>query len=365
MLRGMRESVAARGDSTQLAAGAADLARTLAALRQALEAPDGAPGMPGLLEFNGSDPALDEDGYLFAWEGRLLMVPILPHKDPGALNQVARPLEVAREILEELRPRYPDLAIALSGRPVIYSDEMASTSRDMTRATLLALACVALVFVVAFRSAVRPLLAVAALTLALCWTVGATTLLIGHLNIFAMVFAVVLVGLGIDFGIHLLSQYRNALGHGLSVREALVEVYSEVGMGTILGALTTATALSTAALTDFLGLAELGLICGMGIILCLAAMLVVFPALLVLVDARRAGEGDPALRAASRGPEARPALPARPAWAWATGALVLLCVAAAVFNAGRGWVPFEYNLMELNDPSSRALDWEGCRSRRT
>lgn len=358
LLRGMRESVAAGGESTQLAGGAADLSRTLAALRQTLEAPDGAPGMPGLLDFKAGDPALDEDGYLFAWEGRLLMVPILPHKDLGALNQVARPLEVAREMLEELRPRYPDLAIALSGRPVIYSDEMASTSRDMTRATLLALACVALVFVVAFRSVLRPLLAVAALMLALCWTFGATTLLIGHLNIFAMVFAVVLVGLGIDFGIHLLSHYRNALGHGLSVREALVEVYAEVGMGTVLGALTTATALSTAVLTDFLGLAELGLICGMGIILCLAAMLVVFPALLVLVDARRLGEGDPALRAATRGQDALPPPPPRPAWAWATGALIVMCLAAAAFSAARGWVPFDYNLMELNDPSSRALDWE-------
>lgn len=347
--------------AAQATQGGKALATLVKATRETLNAPLGAPGMDQLFEFESSDPALDKDGWLFLWDGRVLFVPIMPRKDAGALNQVEEPLRVAREIVDRQAAMHPGLAIGLSGRPVIYSDEMASSSRDMTLATLLSILGVGLMFVLAFRSALRPLLAVLSLVMAICWTLGATTLLIGHLNIFAMVFGVVLVGLGIDFGIHLLSHYRNAIGHGLTVREALVEVYGEIGMGTILGAITTAVALSTAALTEFLGLAELGLICGMGIMLCLVAMLLVFPAMLVLVDSRRVGDGNPALRRTMRAGEEKPLPPApRSAklGAIAISILTLAAVGAAGWQASSGWVPFEYNLLELNDPSARGVDWE-------
>ncbi|MBE7491655.1 MAG: MMPL family transporter [Planctomycetes bacterium] len=360
-LRANIEESADGGDTLRRAReGGRSLADLLKAMRVSLNAPRGAPGMDRMFVFESSDPAVDEDGYLFLWQGRVLFVPILPRKDAGALNQVEEPLRVAREIRDRHAAKYPELAIGLTGRPVIYSDEMASSSRDMMLATLLAIAGVGLMFVAAFRSVLRPLLAVLALVLALCWTIGATTLLIGHLNIFAMVFGVVLVGLGIDFGIHLLSHYRTALSHGLTVREALVEVYGEIGMGTVLGALTTAVALSTAALTEFLGLAELGLICGLGILMCLAAMLVVFPAMLVLVDARRVGEGNPALRQAMRAADgsAPPAPVASRLACWIVVALMVSAIGAAAVQTARGWVPFDYNLLELNDPSARGVAWE-------
>jgi len=366
LIHGLRANIEESGTGgtdtgAQIKAGGESLTTLLKATRNTLVAPRGAPGMERIFTFESSDPALDEDGYLMLWDGRVLFVPILPRKDAGALNQVEEPLRVAREIVARHAPKHPELAIGLSGRPVIYSDEMASSSRDMTIATLLAIFGVGLMFVIAFRSLLRPLLAVVSLVVALCWTLGATTLVIGHLNIFAMVFGVVLVGLGIDFGIHLLSHYRNAIGHGLTVREALVEVYGEIGMGTVLGALTTAAALSTAALTEFLGLAELGLICGMGIMMCLIAMLILFPAMLVLVDSRRVGEGNPALRESMRVQDSGPPPPklksARVA-GWTVAALIVLSVGAAMIEGARGWVPFDYNLLELNDPSARGVDWE-------
>lgn len=358
LLRGLRASIEqSQGNASDMDRGAQEMAGLLGRLRTVLESPRGAPGMEQLFEFRSSDPSLDPDGYFFAWQGRLLFVPVMPTKDSGALNQIAAPLHFAREAVDRARSRHPQLAIGLSGRPVIYSDEMASSSRDMTLATIFAILGVSVLFVLAFRSALRPLLAVFALVCAIGCTLGATTLVIGHLNIFAMVFGVVLVGLGIDFGIHLLSHYRNALGHGHTVQNALVEVYGEVGMGTVIGALTTAVALSTTMLTEFAGLAELGLICGMGIILCLLAMLLLFPALLVLVDSRRVGEGNPALLEATRAePAVRPRI--HPAGPLAVTALVLVALVGGAVAALRGWIPFDYNLLSLNDPGSAAVQWE-------
>lgn len=366
LLRGMRRALdesppdAANPDAA--ATGGRELARLLMSLRRSLAGNSGEPGMEGLFSYRASDPAMDPDGWFFLWEGRMLFVALMPAKDDGALDQVAEPLAFIREVIARVQPKYADLAIGLSGRPVIYSDEMAASGRDMTMATIFAVFAVGFMFVLAFRSFVRPMLSVACLLMALAWTFGLTTLVIGHLNIFAMVFAVVLVGLGIDFGIHLLAHYRGGLARGLTVREALVEVYAEIGMGTVLGALTTAAALSTAALTDFLGLAELGLICGMGILCCLVAMLVVFPALLVLLDARRVGEGSEPMRQASRDQ----ALTAEPPARGKLGKLGALAVAMLILASGgiagiemaRGYVPFEYDLLKLNDPDSAGVHWE-------
>ena len=369
MLQGMRagiESGAADvpGDAELKRAGD-ELATLIDAIYVNLAAETGEPPLKDLFALESSDPALDEDGYFFIWEGRMLLVAIMPSKDQGALNQVEEPLAYAREVVAKAEASHPNLAIGLTGRPVIYSDEMAASGRDMTIATFFAVVAVGLMFVLAFRSALRPLLAVLSLVLALCWTIGATTLLIGHLNIFAMVFGVVLVGLGIDFGIHLLAHYRHGIARGLGVCDALVETYREIGMGTVIGAVTTAAALSTAAFTDFKGLAELGLICGMGILFCLLAMLIVFPAMLVVVDLRRIGDGNPALLKSLAEREAVDLASKRPARSRTSrigAALVVLLVAASVgitaVEIARGWVPFDYNLLELNDPSSAAVHWE-------
>ncbi|MCA8916333.1 MAG: MMPL family transporter [Planctomycetes bacterium] len=366
MRRGIEEgSLDQAPDDASLTRAGSEMAKLLQSVHDNLAAPADEPPMKDLFAFDSSDPALDKDGYFFLWEGRLLLVAIRPTKDTGALNQVQEPLAYAREVIAKIQPSHPKLAIGLSGRPVIYSDEMAASSRDMTIATVFAIFAVGLMFVFAFRSFVRPALAVISLVLALCWTIGATTLLIGHLNIFAMVFGVVLVGLGIDFGIHLLAHYRHGIERGMGVRDALVEVYREIGMGTVLGAVTTAAALSTAAFTDFLGLAELGIICGIGIMLCLVAMLLVFPAMLVVVDSRRLGDGDPALRDTMAAQDSAQAAEPHPAAGRGhkLGALVVaLLIVAGVATSGlefaRGWVPFDYNLLDLNDPSSEGIHWE-------
>lgn len=363
LLSALRESVeGSAGDIDDAQAAGEQLRDLLRGINESLRAASGTPASLALLDFESRDPALDEDGYMFLWGGRLLYAAIHPTRERGALDQWREPVAFARDAVAEVQSDFPELAIGLSGRPVIYSDEMRASSRDMAVATIFAVLAVGMMFVLAFRSLRRPGLAVLCLLLALCWTFGLTTLIIGHLNIFAMVFAVVLVGLGIDFGIHLLSHYRHGISHGLSVHDALVETYAEIGMGTVLGAVTTAAALSTAAFTDFLGLSELGLICGWGIGFCLLAMLIVFPATLVILDARRVGDGNPALRAAMRdvqGPETRPATSrgARVA-ALAVALLIVSAAVAAIVIATRDWAPFSYNMLELNDPKSEAVQWE-------
>ncbi len=98
-----------------------------------------------------------------------------------------------------------------------------------------------------------------------------TTLTIGHLNILSISFVTILIGLGVDFGIHFLARYIQHRQQGMEIRSALVNTSGRVGVSILTGAITSALAFFCAAFTDFLGVAELGLIAGAGILLCVVA----------------------------------------------------------------------------------------------
>src|SRR6185436_1659461 len=106
---------------------------------------------------------------------------------------------------------------------------------------------------------------------------GFVTLAIGHLNILSSAFAAILIGLGIDFGIHFVARYlqlRRTVGDSAS---ALEQAAVSVGPGIITGGVTTAVAFGTTALTDFVGVAELGVVAAGGLVLCLAGAFIVLP----------------------------------------------------------------------------------------
>src|SRR5690606_26604525 len=172
------------------------------------------------------------------------------------------------------------------GRPVLQADEMASTERDMRVATVGALVGVFLLFVLFFRRLRRPFFAIVTLSLAILVTFGMITMTIGYLTLLSVVFAAMLVGLGIDFGIHLIARYQDEVNRLDSVEQALVETFRTTGVSITVGALTTASAFLVFLFVDFQGLRELGFIAGIGVLICLVGMLTVLPALLVLSDGR-------------------------------------------------------------------------------
>jgi uncharacterized protein len=98
------------------------------------------------------------------------------------------------------------------------------------------------------------------------------------------VFTTILIGLGIDFGIHILCRYREErrLGNGscLSMRNTL----QQTGRGNLAGAVTTAIAFGAMVFTDFIGIVELGIIAAGGIVLCLLGMVLLLPALISLEE---------------------------------------------------------------------------------
>jgi uncharacterized protein len=234
--------------------------------------------------FAGGSDSLQEKGYMVSENEDLLFLLIVPNDDETSFTGYKDAVDLARKVIAETRQDFPGVTVGLTGEDVISSDEMLTTQADVETASKIALIGVALLFSIAFRGVVKPLLAVFCLLLALCWTMGFTTLTVGHLNILSVVFTTILIGLGIDFGIHILERYKEERQSGNEILPALQKTVQGTGRGNFSGAITTAMAFGAMVLTDFIGIVELGWIAGWGILFCMVAMLLVLPALITLEE---------------------------------------------------------------------------------
>ncbi|MEM1041014.1 MAG: MMPL family transporter [Bacteroidota bacterium] len=122
------------------------------------------------------------------------------------------------------------------------------------------------------------------LVMSLAWTFGVAGVAFGTLNLMTSTLALVLFGLGIDYGIHFYARYAEERGAGCTVEDAAETTFVSTGLAVAVSALTTSVALFALTIADFRGFSEFGLIGGVGILFALVAMLVVLPALLALAE---------------------------------------------------------------------------------
>ena len=202
-------------------------------------------------------------------------------------------IDLVRELIQKAESQFPGTRISLTGIPVLENDEMRRSQLDSTHASVIAFFGVAMIFFIGLRGILHPAIGMLVLAVGMAWSFGLTTLIVGHLNILSVSFASIVIGLGNDFAIHILSRYLDLRHHGQDVRSALVEASRTLGPGIVTGAVTTALAFFCASLTSFLGVAELGLIAGGGILLCTVATFTCLPAMVAMADRNRRAQALP------------------------------------------------------------------------
>lgn len=202
-------------------------------------------------------------------------------------------IDKLRQLIRQVGREFPDARILLTGIPVLENDEMRRSMSDSTTASIVSFVGVAVLMFLGFRGFLHPLLGLFMLAVSMAWSFGYTTAVVGHLNILSVSFAAMLMGLGIDFAIHVLSRYLELRHEGRSLNAALVETTGSIGVGIVTGAVTTSLAFFCATFTEFLGVAELGIIAGGGILLCAFAAFTILPAAIALADRNTEPRGLP------------------------------------------------------------------------
>lgn len=279
-------------------------------------------------------------GYQVFRQGEMFIVLIHPEAaNPGGEVTHDATIPKLRRILAATQAQFPDVAINLTGEPVLDYDEMRVSQVDATKATILTLIVIAVLFVFSFHEILRPLLALTGLVLALLMSLGFAALAVGHLNIITITFTVMILGLGIDLGIQFVARYEEELNRGASRPAAMATTLTQTGTSIITAGVTTAAAFFAMGLSGFRGVIELGVIAGGGMLIATAVTLLVLPALLVVVRRQTESTHIPAQKAATRFERLMLHRPYT-----MLGVLAGLTVASLLV----GWqVRFNYNVLEL------------------
>jgi uncharacterized protein len=134
------------------------------------------------------------------------------------------------------------------------------------------------------------------IVLVVLWMNGVGALLqrvgvLGPLTEVAQIVPILLVGLGVDYGIHLTSRYRDEVGAGRTVDRGMRTAIGTVGVALVLATVTTAIGFLTNIVNPIPALRDFGVLASVGIVLSFVLMLTFVPALRIVLD-RRAQAGD-------------------------------------------------------------------------
>jgi len=269
---------------------------------------------------------------------------IRPNMDFDRLKPARRAIATVRAAAEPLAAAHgAGTTIRLTGEAVIKHEELETVERGGTLAGLLSLVAVSVILLGGLRGPRVVLACLVTLIAGLIWTAGLAAVVIGDLNLISVAFAVLFVGLGIDFCIHFALRYRE--GQRQAVPAALATAGRGVGGALLLSALCAALGFFSFLPTAYRGLAELGLIAGLGMFVAVGASLTLLPALLAVLGARRPGGEAPGIVARRRDwllHFRRPVL---------GGAILLAAGAAALAPELR----FDFNPINLRDPESVSI----------
>lgn len=216
-------------------------------------------------------------------------VRIKPRLDYSALQPGAYATDAVRAAISKLGLNKTDgVRVRLTG-PVPMSDEEFGTIAEGAALNgILTFLALLVILWLALKSA-RIILAVfLTLGVGLVATAATGLAMVGALNLISVAFAVLFVGIGIDFGIQFAVRYREERHKNDDLQAAIETAARLAGKPLALAAAATAAGFFSFLPTDYRGVSELGQIAGAGMLIAFLASITVLPALLKLL--RPAGE---------------------------------------------------------------------------
>ena len=230
--------------------------------------------------------------YLFSLDHTMSLIMIasaIPSDDIETTPKVDKRIEA---LLLPMHEKYPDYKFERTGLTSIYRDEMDSVGPQTQLITVMAFVLIFVLLIWSFDSATIPFLMLVPIVVGIIWASGIVGLVLGSMNMITVMMMVVLLGLGIDFSIHVASRFFEELSMGRNIEEALRLAVSETGAGVVTGALTSAIAFLTLLSAQNRGIFEFGFCAGMGVIVTLIAVFWLLPALMVSSVLHRKKKGN-------------------------------------------------------------------------
>ncbi|HHH28136.1 MAG TPA: hypothetical protein ENK57_07295, partial [Polyangiaceae bacterium] len=284
---------------------------------------------------------LSDEPFLIDEERKMIVLLAKPgtrSTDVGKADDVVKEVQALVDATDT--SPYGNLEIQLSGSYKKKVDQKKQIEKDLSLSSALAAALMILYLGFHFRRGTGIALVLVPLLVGLGLTLGFAGFAIGSLNLLTGFIGAILLGIGIDHGIHLVGRFDEERQRGHTVQTALAPMFADSGRAALLAALTTIFAFAGVAFSEFRAFREFGILAAVGTGVILIAYCTVLPAMLALVPS-----GKPKAKKVTVAPFAR----ALPRWAPMAFWLAALGAAGAVSFVNR--TSFDYDFASLEDSS--------------
>jgi predicted RND superfamily exporter protein len=226
--------------------------------------------------FGPSPPPLSGKIYLQMTPHTAVIVASVPHGDERLMDRL-------RQRVDQEGPRHPGVRLQLGGDFVGLCDDGRAARRTALQVSLISLILVHSFFRWAFGRPQPARMALVTVLVGLAWSCAWAAWSTPQLNMITINFCATLIGLGMDFNVQMLYRYQEERQQK-NTDAALRTTLATVGRENLVGALATSAAFFSLTATPFVGVAQLGRISGVGVLLCWLASVTVLPCLIALFD---------------------------------------------------------------------------------
>jgi len=227
-------------------------------------------------------------------DGRVLVIMLVPSKPAGDVAYAKALKSHLDDVIIKLKkenPKYSNININYSGSYVTTVEETSEVKKDVVSSIGLSIFLILLVLFLYFGKVKSVLTILTPLLIGMIWTSGIFFIFDSYLNLIAAFIFAILLGLGIDFGIHILDRYLHERKEGKEVEESLLISMTETGKSIVIGGLTTSAAFLSLVFADFKGFSQFGRLASLGIFLNIISIYVIFPILIIFFENRKKGFG--------------------------------------------------------------------------
>lgn len=218
----------------------------------------------------------------------LEIIHIKPNIDYQTMLPGLDEINSIRHLFEQLQLASTyDVQLKLTGDIPLNLEELQSVDKSAHLAAIAAFIMVALLLIISFRQLSLVVISLTVLVMGLCLTAGFATVTIGHLNMISVAFAVLYIGLSIDFTIHIIMRIKE---QDKAMKDAIVDSLAHLGPALAFCAVTTACAFYAFIPTTFKGISELGIIAGSGMIISFLMNILLLPAMLSYLKKPKASD---------------------------------------------------------------------------
>ena len=198
----------------------------------------------------------------------------------GFNDKYAESFDQFYSFLNSLKNKSPNFVIEFTGGLVIDFEEIESVSRSNLLAAILSILIVSSFLWIAFKNLRIILILISSILIGLSLTVGVTAILVGKLNLISVAFAVLFIGLSVDYGIQIFSRIleKNVFINELSIVNDTKEISSTL----LIASIPSMIGFLSFTPTNYIGLSELGIISFIGLVIGLITNLLFLPSLLLI-----------------------------------------------------------------------------------